>query len=110
MRKRHGRAVTRVRIEDLPKNIRDQIDVPALKTEPTGRKRPRPSRGGADRVGPPAYRCVTCQAVFPTYGGVKGWEKHSDRSGHPRGEALQGALADGAAVDVAGPASAPDGG
>lgn len=78
--------MTRVRLEDLPPSIRRQIEAKAGEAGmvPGGGEghvrgtRAAPSPG-------PAYRCVGCDAVFKTYGR---FEKHSDESGHHRGEIL----------------------
>lgn len=72
--------MTRVKASDLPKTVQQKLGIDPPKTR---------QHRGQGLTGPPGYRCA-CGLEFPCYGGVKGWEAHSDNTGvgHRRGQVI----------------------
>jgi len=74
-----------VNADDLPPEVRAKLGL----GPGSGRKRPRLSRKNVEG-GETPYECVACGEQFPSFDGVAGWEAHSKRSGHRRGQAVLG--------------------
>jgi len=68
--------MTRLRLSDLPVEVRRRVE--AGEGEPVKPAKRRPARETVDV----AYRCADCDAVFGSY---RGWERHADVSGHAVG-------------------------
>lgn len=74
--------MTRVRIEDLPPKLREQVLAKAESPAPSSKRSRAVARGGS---GTP-YRCHTCGATFERYGAAA--ERCADSHGGARLEAI----------------------